>query len=62
MKRNQHSRFERLDESVLRDEDLQPVHDTELTINMYHSNGRTEGNEESQGNGDEIPLKDFRHA
>ncbi|KAL5313085.1 hypothetical protein ACEPPN_019512 [Leptodophora sp. 'Broadleaf-Isolate-01'] len=51
------SRFERLDENVLRDEDLRPDHGAELVTIVHHSNGRTWGDAESQGSGDEIPLK-----
>jgi hypothetical protein len=47
-KGSKHSRFERLDESVLRDEDLRSDHGTD---------GRRWGDAESQGSGDEIPLK-----
>ncbi|KAF8859218.1 hypothetical protein BDZ45DRAFT_650426 [Acephala macrosclerotiorum] len=55
--RSKHSHFERLDESVLRDEDLQPVHRAELAISTYHSGDRRMGDEENQESGDEIPLK-----
>ncbi|KAH7418835.1 hypothetical protein BKA64DRAFT_763598, partial [Cadophora sp. MPI-SDFR-AT-0126] len=56
-KGTKHSRFERLDENVLRDEDLRPDHGAELATIVHHSNGRTWGDAESQGSGDEIPLK-----
>ncbi|KAH9221279.1 hypothetical protein DL95DRAFT_327949 [Leptodontidium sp. 2 PMI_412] len=59
-KGTKHSRFERLDESVLRDEDLRPNHSAELATIVHHSNGRTWGDAESQGSGDEIPLKGIK--
>ncbi|KAH6717156.1 hypothetical protein BKA61DRAFT_718958 [Leptodontidium sp. MPI-SDFR-AT-0119] len=56
-KGTKHSHFERLDESVLRDEDLRPNYGAELGSIVHHGNGRTWGDAESQGSGDEIPLK-----
>ncbi|KAH6662056.1 hypothetical protein B0J14DRAFT_611323 [Halenospora varia] len=56
-KGSKHSRFERLDGSVLRDKDLRPDHGAELGISVYHGDGRRWGDAESQGSGDEIPLK-----
>lgn len=55
--RGKHSRFELLDESVLRDEDLQPVHRAESATSTHHSGGKRRGDEENQESGDEIPLK-----
>jgi hypothetical protein len=55
--KSKHSQFERLDESVLRDEDLQPDHGVGLTTSMYHGDGARREDVESQGSGDEIPLK-----
>ncbi|KAH6708761.1 hypothetical protein BKA61DRAFT_696508 [Leptodontidium sp. MPI-SDFR-AT-0119] len=56
-KGTKHSRFERLDKNVLRDKDLRPDYGAELATIVHHSNGRTLGDAESQGSGDEIPLK-----
>lgn len=42
---------------MLGDEDLQPAHGAELAISVCHRDGRRERDEESQGSGDEIPLK-----
>ncbi|CZR51424.1 related to integral membrane protein [Phialocephala subalpina] len=55
--RRKRSRFERLDESVLRDEDLRPDHGAKLAIGVYYGDSRGKGDAESQASGDEIPLK-----
>jgi hypothetical protein len=58
--RSKHSRFERLDVTVLRDENMQSAHGTELAISIYHSDARGGRDEESQESGDEILLKRIR--
>ncbi|PVH68152.1 hypothetical protein DL98DRAFT_662305 [Cadophora sp. DSE1049] len=55
-----HSRFERLDENALRDEDLRSDHGAELATIVHYCNDRTWGDAEIQGSGDEIPLKGIR--
>lgn len=57
--RSKHSPLERLDGSVLSDEDVQHPYEAELAINMYRtgSGSKRVGDEESQKSGDAIPLK-----
>jgi hypothetical protein len=42
---------------VLQDEDLQPDYGVGLTCSVYHGDGARKEDVESQGSGDEIPLK-----